>query len=53
VTCGFKAGTYLSAGRSFARHVLMVTKYTVTMGSDGAFGDIHGNDVLNRLLPRI
>jgi hypothetical protein len=26
------------------------TKYIVTMGFDGAFGD-HGNHVLNRLLP--
>jgi uncharacterized membrane protein YwaF len=26
--------------RSFARHVLVVTNYTVTMGFDGAFGDI-------------
>jgi hypothetical protein len=29
------------------------TNYIVTLGSDGAFGDIHGNDFLNRLLPRI
>jgi hypothetical protein len=40
VTCGLKAGTCLSAGRSFAKHVLMLTKYSVTMGFDGAFGDI-------------
>jgi hypothetical protein len=40
VTCGWKAGTCISAGRSFARHVLTATKYTVTMGFDGAFGDI-------------
>jgi hypothetical protein len=40
VTCGLKAGTCVCTGWSFARHILMVTKYTVTMGFDGAFGDI-------------
>jgi hypothetical protein len=51
VTCGLKAGTCVAAGRSFARHVLMVTKYTVTMGFDGRH--IHGNDILNTLLSPI
>jgi hypothetical protein len=35
-----KAGTCVSAVGSFARHLLMVTKYTVTVAFDGAFGDI-------------
>jgi 2-methylisocitrate lyase-like PEP mutase family enzyme len=35
-----KAGTCVSTERSFARQVLMVTKYTVTMDFDGGFGDI-------------
>jgi hypothetical protein len=38
--CGLKVGTCVSTGRSFARHILMVTKYTITIGFDGAFGDI-------------
>jgi hypothetical protein len=40
VTCSLKAGSCVSAGWSFTRHILMVTKYTITMGFDGAFGDI-------------
>jgi hypothetical protein len=41
VTFGLKARTCASVGRSYARHVLVVTtKYTVTLDSDGAFGDI-------------
>jgi hypothetical protein len=35
-----KAGTCVSAGRSSAKHVLILTKYNVTMGFDAAFGDI-------------
>jgi hypothetical protein len=54
VTCGLEAGACASAERSFARQVLVVTQNNRYSGFWWSlWRHIHGNDVLNRLLPRM
>jgi hypothetical protein len=54
VTCGLKISTCASSGRGFAGRVPVVTRNTPLLWVWWSYWKhIHGNDILNRVLPRI